>query len=175
MNEFRTTEIKLIGAFLLVAGLFGLFAFLALNSSPDNLVNLLNIFPTILFGLTVYSGYLLLLKENVKGLEIGRAVIALQIINFHIAGLGYLFVTGAYIFVGFTNLNFALNFGLANTFIINLSEDTSNVVFRLNILALAIFIYLTRVINKIFDDQELAKGFEKQEVDKVVQSDDNEK
>jgi hypothetical protein len=154
MKEFRTTEIKLIGAFFLVAGLFGLFAFLTLIFPLDNLISLMNIFPTILFGMTVYSGYLLLLRENVKGLEIGRAVIVLQIIQFHIAGLGYLFVTGAYIFVGFANLNFAMNFGLENTFTINLSDDTSNVVFRVNILALAIFIYLTRVMNKIYENEE---------------------
>jgi len=108
---------------------------------------------------------LLLLKENVRGLEIGRAVIALQIIQFHVAGLGYLFVTGAYIFVGFANLNFALNFGLENTFTINLSDDTSNVVFRLNILALAIFIYFTGVMNKIYDNEELQEAIEKQNED----------
>lgn len=165
MKEFRTTEIKAIGAFFLVAGLFGLFRFLVLIFPLDNLVSLVNLFPTVLYGLTVYSGYQLLFKENIKGLEIGRAVIILQIINFHIAGLGYLFVTGAYIFVGFTNLNFALNFGLENTFLINLSDDTSNVVFRVNILALAIFIYLTKVMNKIYENEELQEALEKQKLD----------
>src|SRR5688572_5363326 len=121
MKDFRTTEIKLIGAFFLVAGLFGLFTFLGLIFPLDSIISILNIFPTVLFALTLYSGYLLLLKENVKGLEIGRAVIALQIIHFHIAGVGYLFVTGVYIFVGFANLDFALTFGLENTFTVNIS------------------------------------------------------
>jgi len=168
MKEFRTTEIKLIGAFFLVAGLFGLFNFLTLIFPLDNLIGLINIFPTLLFGMTVYSGYLLLLKENAKGLEIGRAVIILQIIQFHIAGLGYLFVTGAYIFIGFANLNFGMNFGLENTFTINLSDDTSNIVFRINILALAIFIYLTRVMNKIYDNQELEEAIGKQKMDSEI-------
>ena len=165
MKEFRTTEIKAIGAFFLVTGLFGLFAFLGLIFPLDNLASLVNIFPTVLYGLTVYSGYQLLFKENIKGLEIGRAVIILQVINFHVAGLGYLFVTGAYIFVGFTNLNFALNFGLENTFLINLSDDTSNVVFRVNILALAIFIYLTKLMNKIYENEELQEALKKQKLD----------
>jgi hypothetical protein len=162
MKEFRTTEIKLVGAFFLVAGLFGLFTFLGVIFPLDNFISFVNLFPTLLFGLTVYSGYLLLIKENVKGLEIGRAVIALQIIQFHIAGLGYFFVTGAFIFVGFQNLNFAMNFGLQNTFTINLSEDTSNVLFKVNILALAIFFYLTRVMNKIYEKQELQEASENQ-------------
>lgn len=166
MKDFRTTEVRLIGAFFLVAGLFGLSTFLGLIFPIDNIISLLNIFPTVLFGLTFYSGYLLLLKENVRGLEIGRAVITLQIVQFHIAGLGYLFVTGAYIFVGFANLNFALTFGVENTFTINLSDDTSNVVFRLNILALSIFIYLTKLMNRIYDNQEL------QEAIKVPDKDD---
>jgi hypothetical protein len=165
MKEFRTTEIKLVGAFFLVAGLFGLFTFLTFVFPLDNLISVLNIFPTVLFGATVYSGYLLLLKEDVQGLEIGRAVIALQIIQFHIAGLGYLFVTGAYIFVGFANLDFAMNFGLENTFNINLSDDSSNIVFRINILALAIFIYLTKVMNKIYDYQEFQEPIKNQKRD----------
>ena len=160
MKAFRTTEIKLVGAFFLVAGLFGLFTFLGMVFPLDNLMSLVNIFPTVLFGLTVYSGYLLLLKENVKGLEIGRAVIALQIIHFHIAGVGYLFVTGAYIFLGFSNLNFGLNFGLENTFTINISEESDNILFRINILALAVFIYLTKVMDKIYDEQELQESLE---------------
>ncbi|MEM8569202.1 MAG: hypothetical protein AAGF85_22290 [Bacteroidota bacterium] len=165
MKEFRTTEIKAVGAFFLVAGLFGLFTFLGLIFPLDNFVGFLNLFPTALYGLTVYSGYLLLFKEDIKGLEIGRGVIIIQLINFHIAGLGYLFVTGAYIFVGFTNLNFALNFGLENTFLINLSDDTSNVVFRVNILALAIFIYLTRVMNKIHEKEEFQEVIKNQKSD----------
>lgn len=152
MKEFKTTEVKLIGAFFLVAGLFGLFNFLSLIFPLDNLISFLNIFPTILFGMTVYSGYLLLLKEDVRGLEIGRAVVALQIIQFQIAGLGYFFVTGVYIFVGIVNFKFALNFGMDNTFLINLSESTDTT-FRINILAFAIFVYLTRVLNKIFDEE----------------------
>jgi len=67
-----------------------------------------------------------------------------------------------------------LTFGFKNTFIINLSDDTSNVVLRLNILALAILIYLTRVLNKIYDDQELTEAIEEQKVDKAEQGADNE-
>lgn len=163
MKHLHTTEIKLIGAFFIVAGLYGLSMFLAVTFPLHDIISLLNLFPTALFALTTYSGYLLLVKENAKGLEIGRAVIALQLIQFHIAGLGYLFVTGAYAFVGFANLNFGLTFGLQNTFTINISEDTSHVVFRLNILALSVFIYLTRLMNKIDDDQELEEALGKQE------------
>ena len=169
MKEFRTTEIKLIGAFFLVAGLFGLFTFLTIIFPLDNIVSLINIFPTILFGLTLYSGYLLLLKENVKGLEIGRAVIALQIIHFHIAGVGYLFVTGVYAFLGFANLDFGLKFGLDNTFVINLSEETDLILFKINILALGIFIYLTKVMNKIYEEQEINElKDEKEKADNLI-------
>ena len=93
-------------------------------------------------------------------------------------------MTGAYIFVGFANLNFGINFGLENTFTINLSDDTSNIVFRVNILALAIFIYLTRVMNKIYDNQELQEAIKKQKgdteviidhADKIEHADNNDK
>jgi hypothetical protein len=154
MKVFRSTEIKLTGAFFLVAGLFGFFTFVGMVFPLDSLISFLNIFPTVLYGLAAYSGYLLLLKENVRGIEIGRLVIILQVINFHVAGLGYLFVTGAYVFIGFANFDFGLNFGVDNTFAINLTEGTGVVIFRVNILALAIFIYLNRVLDKIYDRQE---------------------
>lgn len=154
MNDFRTAEIKVIGILLMVAGLFGFLMFLPAIFPLDNLISLLNIFPAGLFVLAFYSGYLLLFKEDVKGLEIGRAVVALQIIHFHIAGVGYLFVTGVYVFVGFTNFNFNVSFGIENTFAVNVSEETSNVLIKVNILALIIFMYLTRVRNKIYDEEE---------------------
>jgi hypothetical protein len=160
MKTLRTTEIKLVGAFFLVAGLFGFFTFVSIALPLVDLVSILNLFPTLLFALTLYSGYLLLLKENPKGLEIGRAVVALQIIQFHIGGLGYLFVTGVYIFIGFVNLDFATTVGIENTFHVNLSDDTSNVAFRLNILALGVFIYLTRVIKKIQDEEDIREALE---------------
>lgn len=103
----------------------------------------------MLFALALYSGYLLLLKENTKGLEIARALVAMQIVNFNIAGIGYLFVTGVYIFIGFFNNDFGMNFGLGNTFHITVLDETTSVVFRMNILALGAFIYLTRVIGKL--------------------------
>ena len=158
MKELRTTEIKLFGAFFLVAGLFGLYTFLGLVFPLDDLVSVINIFPTVLFGLALYSGYLLLIQENAKGLEIGRAVIALQVVHFQIAGIGYLFVTGPFIFVGFANLNFGMNIGLDNNFIIRLSDAVTDVVFRINILALSIFLYLTRLIKKIDEKMELQES-----------------
>ena len=165
MKEFRTTEIKLVGAFFLVAGLFGLFTFFGLVFPLNNLVSVLNLFPTMLFALTVYSGYLLLLKENVKGLEIGRAVIALQVINFHIGGVGYLFVTGAYMFAGFVDLDIGITAGLENTFVINIADESDQVVFRVNILALAIFIYLSKVMNRVYDQQQIQELIGKERTD----------
>ncbi len=161
MNIFKSTEIKLIGAFFLVGGLFGFITFIGMIFPLNNFISFLNLFSTLFFALTFYSGYLLLLKENENGLEIGRAVIALQIIQFHIMGIGYLFVTGGYIFAGFNNINFGVTFGLENTFVINFSEETSNFIFRVNILALGIFIYLTRIIKKIDDERERQEELEK--------------
>lgn len=162
MKEFKTTEIKLVGAFFLVAGLFGFVTFLGVIFPLNELGKLLYILPAVLFGLAVYSGYLLLIKENIKGIEIARAVIALQMIQFHIAGLGYLFVTGAFLFVGFENANLGFNFGLESVFSVTLSEDTSNVVLRINILAVGIFFYLTKTLNKFYDDQEIRDAIEAQ-------------
>ena len=164
MNDFRTTEIKLIGAFFLVTGLFGFYTFLTLIFPLDNLISIINIFPTVLFGLTLYSGYLLLLKENVKGIEIARAVMALQILHFHIGGIGYLFVTGAFVFAGVNNLKFGFTFGFQNTFIINLSEETGGILFKVNVLAIAIFIYLTKVMKKIYEEQERIESLENQKL-----------
>ena len=158
MKELKTREIKLFGAFFLVAGLFGLYTFLGLVFPLDDLVSVLNIFPTVLFGLALYSGYLLLIQENAKGLEIGRAVIALQVVHFQIAGIGYLFVTGPFIFVGFANLNFGMNIGLDNTFTVHISDAATDVVFRINILALSIFLYLTRLIRKMDEKEELQES-----------------
>ena len=162
MKALRTTEIKLVGAFFLVAGLFGFFTFISIALPLVDLVSILNLFPTLLFALTLYSGYLLLLKENPKGLEIGRAVVALQIIQFNIGGLTYVFFTGAYVTVGFVNLDFGMRFGLENTFQINLLDDTSNLVLHLNILALGIFIYLTKAINKIHDEEDMQEALEEE-------------
>jgi uncharacterized membrane protein len=161
MNRFKTTELKLIGAFFLVAGLYGLVTFISIVFPFNGLVSLLNLIPTLFFALTLYSGYLILLKEDEKGLEYGRAVIALQIVQFHIMGIGYLFVTGGYIFVGVTNLNFGINFGLENTFVINLAEETNNFQLRINVLALAIFMYLSKVLKKIENEQEALEEIQK--------------
>lgn len=152
MNSLRTTEVKLIGAILLAAGLYGFVVFATLVFPLNDLVNVLNIFPTSLFGMALYAGYLLLLKESPKGLGIARALVALQIIHFGIAGIEYLFVTGIYIFVGFSNLHFSMNFGLENTFQISFSDESNNFIFHVNILALFVFIYLTRVLDKLPED-----------------------
>ena len=162
MKRLKTTEVKLIGSFFLVCGIWGFVIFLGKIFPIDNLINVLNIFPTILFGLTFYSGYLLLLKENEKGLEIGRAIIAIQILNFNIAGLEYLFITGVYIFCGFTNLNFALKFGFENTFWIGIYDGPTDFVLKINILALAIFLYLSRTIKKIDEETTIQEELDLQ-------------
>ncbi len=161
MNTFKTTELKLIGAFFLVAGLYGFITFLGIIFPLNGFVSFFNLFPTLLYALTLYSGYLILLKEDEKGLEYGRAVIALQIVQFHILGVGYLFITGGYIFIGLTNLNFGINFGLDNTFVINLSEETNNFQLRLNVLAFAIFMYLSKVMNKIENQRVVQEELDK--------------
>jgi hypothetical protein len=148
-----------LGLYFWFGGVLGFLTFLRLLLSLNDLTSFLNIFPTLLFGLTLYSGYLLILKENEKGLEIGRAVIALQIIHFHIAGIGYLFVTGVYIFIGFSNAAFGINFGLDNTFLMNITDDTDRFTFRINVLALAIFIYLTKVMHKINEESTTNDNF----------------
>jgi hypothetical protein len=161
MNTFKSTEIKLIGAFFLVAGLYGFITFLGIIFPLNGFGSFFNLFPTLLFALTLYSGYLILLKEDEKGLEYGRAVIALQIVQFHILGVGYLFVTGGYIFIGFTNFNFGIKFGLDNTFMINLAEETNNFQLRLNVLALTIFMYLSKVMNKIENERVVQEELDK--------------
>jgi hypothetical protein len=161
MNTFKSTELKLIGAFFLVAGLYGFITLLSTIFPINGFISFLNFFPTLFYALTLYSGYLILLKEDEAGLEYGRAVIALQIIQFHILGVGYLFVTGGYIFIGVTNLNFAINFGLENTFVINLAEETNNFQLRLNILALAIFMYLSKVMSKIESEKKIQEELDK--------------
>lgn len=155
MEQFKTIEIKVIGAFFLVGGLFGFYTFLGIIFPLNNLISFLNIFPTILFGLALYSGYLLLIKEDEKGLEIGRAVDALQILKFTIVGVSYVFITGAYVFVGFTNIDFGLNFGLDNTFHIGLMDETDFLELRVNILALSAFIYLTKLLKRLDDGREM--------------------
>jgi hypothetical protein len=156
MQKLRSAEIKLIGAFFLVAGLLGFFTFGVRIFPLDNIfLSILNLFPTVLFGFTFYSGYLLLLKENEKGLEIARAVSALQIIHFNIAGLEYAFITGAYLFFGFKNANIGFDFGLLTSFTVSLYDEAQATVFQINILALGVFLYLSRTIKRIEDDREI--------------------
>lgn len=166
----KSTEIKVIGAFFLVAGLFGFFSFLVMIFPLDNIQSLLNLFPTLLYGLTLYSGYLLLIRENEKGLEIGRAVISLQILSFNIAGLGYVFVTGGYIFFGFRNITVHLDFGLNNTFLVNLYDEPQDFILNINILALAVFLFLNRTIYKIDNERELHDMIERNKANSPQQS-----
>lgn len=148
----NSTEIKLVGAFFLVGGLTGFIYFLAAVFPINGLISFLYIIPTFLYGLTFYSGYLLLIKNDISGMEIGRAIIALQIIHFAIAGVEYVFVTGAHISIGFINWHFVFNFGLDNKFLISLYDESSNFLFKVNLLALAIFIYLSRTLTKLDED-----------------------
>jgi hypothetical protein len=162
MQKLRSAEIKLIGAFFLVAGLLGFFTFLIRIFPLDNIfLSVLNLFPTVLFGFTFYSGYLLLLKENEKGLEIARAVSSLQIIHFNIAGLEYIFITGAYLFFGFKNANVGFDFGLQTSFTVNLYDEAPAMVVQINILALGVFLYLSRTIRRIEGEREIEEEVER--------------
>ena len=113
------------------------------------------------FGLTGYAGFQLL-KENEKGLEIARAIIAIQIISFHIAGLGYSFVTGAYLFVGITNAQIGFKFGLETNLSITLADESTDFVLRLNLLAIIAFIYLSRLLKQVEDDNDILDAVSRQ-------------
>jgi hypothetical protein len=67
-------------------------------------------------------------------------------------GIGYLFVSGGFIFVGLSNLNFGMNFGLEDTFVINLAAESSYFQLRINVLVLALFMYLIDVFKKISNE-----------------------
>jgi hypothetical protein len=154
MDIIKSKEVKIVGAFLLITGISGSVLFLTILFPFRNIISLLNIIPIVLFLLTAYSGYLILIKESENGLVYGRAIVALQIIKFHILGIGYYFVTGGYLFIGFNNLNFGFDFGLGTKFSVQIFDDISNVMFQLNILALVVFIYLSKLLNRIDEKTE---------------------
>jgi hypothetical protein len=161
MQKLKSIEVKLIAAFLLVAGRWGFLAFLyRLFALDSGFEMILHLFAAGLFGLTTYSGFLLL-KENEKGLEIGRAIVAMQIVNFHIAGLGYSFITGAYLFFGISNARFGFDFGLDTGFLIELADESTNFVLRLNILAVAVFVYLSRTLNRVQEEQDIQEELDR--------------
>ncbi|HBK88569.1 MAG: hypothetical protein U0289_06610 [Cyclobacteriaceae bacterium] len=167
MERLKSIEIKLIAAFLLVTGFLGFVALFSTILSTDNsIVGILYLFIAVLFGLTMYSGYLLL-KEDEKGLEIGRAIIALQILNFDIAGLSYLFTTGGAVLFGLGNSKIGFDFVIQTGFTINLNDESTNFILRINLLAIGLFVYLSRTIRKLEDEQEIQEELEKKQSEKV--------
>ncbi|NOS92875.1 MAG: hypothetical protein HOP30_13205 [Cyclobacteriaceae bacterium] len=153
MEKLRSMEVKLIAAIFLIGGVSGFFLFfIKLLSFESSFLAIAHLVVSLLFLATAYSGYLLF-KEEERGIEIGRAVILLQIVNFKIYGLTYFFVTGAYVFAGIYGQELGVKFGLDTGLSIVLDEDEPHFILRINLLALIIFIYLTKLLNKIHDDQ----------------------
>ncbi len=145
----QSIELKLVAAFFFVTGVYG--AFNSIISFPiveDLLQILFGGFLIVIFGLTALSGYFIFI-ENDKGLEYARAIAALQIVHFHIGGIGYYFVTGVYAFVGLINADFGLRFGLDNGMFINVASDPSLFILRINILAIGVFIYISKLLNRL--------------------------
>ncbi|MFT5618550.1 MAG: hypothetical protein ACI85I_001785 [Arenicella sp.] len=155
MNTLQSKEAKIIGALFLISGIAGVFTFIAILFPFNSLLSLINTVPLLLFAFTGYSGYLLLVQENEKGLDYLRAIVAVQIIQFHLFGIGYYFVTGGFATIGIINISLNFNFGFDNNFIINLTEENNDFILRLNILALFAFGYLTRMIQKVEREEEL--------------------
>jgi hypothetical protein len=167
MKGLKSTEVKLIAAFFLVTGFLGFVVLFSGILMVDNSIEgILYLFIAGLFGLTMYSGYLLL-RGNENGLEIGRAIIALQIINFDIAGLSYLFTTGGAILFGLTNSKLGFDFVIETGFTINLSDESTNFILRVNLLAIGLFIYLSRIIRRIENEQEIQEELEKRKDEQV--------
>lgn len=155
MNKLRSIEVKLIAAFLLVTGLLGFVTLLFRIAALDNLFeSLVYLIGAVIFGVAAYSG-LLLLQEKEKGLEIARGIVAIQILNFNIAGLGYSFVTGAFLFVGIANARLGFDFGLDTRLAITLADDSSNFVLQANLLAIVAFIYLSRLLKRVEDASDI--------------------
>lgn len=149
----NSTEVRLIGSFFLVAGLIGFFMFFDRLFPFSDFLNLLNLLPAGLFALTTYSGYLLVAKGNATGLEIGRAIVALQIIGFQGAGFAYVFITGPYAVIRFGSSNAGFNLGLRLAFEISIYEDVGGFLVQVNIIALVAFIYLTRAYNRATSEE----------------------
>ena len=161
-EKIKSTEIKLIAAFLLVSGVIGFANFLFRIAALDNAFEtIIYLIAAAIFGLAAYSGFQLL-KENEKGLEIARAIVAIQIVSFHIAGLGYAFVTGGYLFVGITNAKIGFNFGLETNLLITLADESSNFVLRLNLLAIIAFMYLSRLLKQVENDNDILDAVSRQ-------------
>lgn len=160
MHFLKSTEIKVIAAFFLVAGGYGLVHFLNFVFPLNDLLSILYIFPTFLYALTLYSGYLLLIKNDEKGLIYGRAVVAMQMVHFVIGGISYLFVTGAFLFAGFENFSFGFNFGLDNVFMINIDAPGNMFALKGNVLAIGVFLYLSKTLKKV-EDHKLAQELDK--------------
>ena len=153
MKNRNSTELKILAAILFVAGFYGFVSSLLAIFSAENFVGIIfHLGLILIFGLTTLSG-LLIFKENEKGLVYARAIVALQFINFKIAGLGYYFVTGAYLFVGINGSEIGFEYGL-NTGMNFILGDSDVLMFRLNLLAIGAFIYLTRLLNQL-DEEEI--------------------
>jgi hypothetical protein len=161
MDRLKRIEIKIIAAFFFVTGLTGLFAFLIKIFTLDNMLLIaIYLVASGLFGLTTYAGYLLF-RENEKGLEFARAISAIQLIYFDISGVSYLFTTGFAIMFGLKNSDVGFDFVVQTGFTINLTDNPVNFIFKINLLALGIFLYLSRTISKVQDDKELQEELEK--------------
>ena len=141
-------ETKIIGAFLLGGGAVGTYrAIVTLSHDIGGGRLLILLIMASIMVFTLYSGYQILNKE-VQGLENGRAIMIIQFIQFAVMGLGVSFYTGGYLAVHLLRGRIGFSYDIDSAFIINFIDDPNYFLIRINLLAIAIFIYLTKLIKE---------------------------
>ncbi len=150
-----TTTLSTIAIYQMIGGILGigLVGWLMLRTGQiTGPILFILIFATFLFGLSIYSGNLLLRTNRHKeGLIYSSILQGLQIISFGIGGYAYEFFSGVNATVGINLTNgFEFIFSAAlSTFTFNINSDV-NYFIKINILAIIILAVLIDIYEELY-------------------------
>jgi hypothetical protein len=136
---------RIIGLFFIVTGLYGLLYAALREAILSNALGA--VAGALAFGFTIHSGYLLL-KEDVRGIKRGMLVAALQMVNFNVAGISYVFVTGLHLgfYISRYMAGFSAHFQTVCWVFIGRGDGFYQV--GVNLFALGLYFYLRKIRNE---------------------------
>ena len=156
-SEALDTRLYSLALYQIIGGLVGLFfmvrIFLSLESVESLLVAFL-VAGIALYCFSVYCGVYLFIKKD-YGLRVSLLNQFLQLVSFSIAGYAFEYVSGLSITIDidFTNLfNVGFSGGLSNWHLLFNGDASINFI-RLNIFALLLIVFISRLRKKIQIEQ----------------------
>ena len=159
--------IKIIGWIQIVGGVIGIgilgYSLLKTGQITGSVLLMLLI-GLGLFIFSIYAGKQLLIKRTLKlGLILSIINQTLQIIQFNIAGYGFIYFSGAELSIGYKdNLSFDFDI-IASGFIISINSESSEFALMVNVFAVILLIVLFDIWEEIKEDEELVESIEGEE------------